>query len=64
MDVMEIDAQRLTVDPVCGREITPGRELFIAECGDKVLPFCSEHCRMLFALHQERYVEEQRPPTP
>ena len=58
MDATDREAQQLTTDPVCGREMTAGTELLDTEYGGKVYPFCSEHCRMLFALHPETYVAE------
>jgi P-type Cu+ transporter len=58
MDAIDNETEQLTTDPVCGREISAGMELLDSEHGGKVYPFCSEHCRMLFALHPERYVAE------
>jgi len=58
MDATDTDAEQPTTDPVCGREMTVGMELLDTEYGGCVYPFCSEHCRMLFALHPERYVAE------
>ena len=58
MEAIDIEAEQLTTDPVCGREMTAGTELLDTEYGGKVHPFCSEHCRMLFALHPETYVAE------
>ena len=58
MDAIETDTEPLTTDPVCGREMTVGMELLHSEYDGKLYPFCSEHCRMLFALHPERYVVE------
>jgi P-type Cu+ transporter len=46
-------------DPVCGAEIDPLRALFIVDYQGESHPICSEHCRMLFALHPERYVEQR-----
>jgi YHS domain-containing protein len=58
MDAIDTEAEQLTTDPVCGREIAVGMELLDTEYGGKVYPFCSEYCRMLFALHPEQYVAE------
>jgi P-type Cu+ transporter len=58
MDAIDTEAEQLTTDPVCGREMAAGRELLDTEYGGRVYPFCSEHCRMLFALHPESYVAE------
>ena len=64
MDAIDTEAEQLTTDPVCGREMAAGMELLDTEYGGKVYPFCSEHCRMLFALHPERYVTEQTGDAP
>lgn len=55
MQVSDESTERLTRDPVCGREITIAQALLVTECNGELHPFCSERCRMLFALHPERY---------
>ena len=63
MDAIDTDTELLTTDPVCGREMTVGRELLDSEYDGKVYPFCSEHCRMLVALHPEKYAMESTADT-
>ena len=46
---------RLTRDPVCGRELTLAQTLLVSEHDGELHPFCSERCRMRFALHPERF---------
>ena len=56
MDAIDTEAEQLTTDPVWGREMAAGMELLHTECGGEVHRFCSEHCRMRFALHPEKHV--------
>ena len=50
-------------DPVCGAEIARDRALLITEHDGTTYPFCSEGCRMLFALHPESFAAEAARPA-
>ena len=53
-----------TSDPVCGRHMTETQALLRAEYEGTTYLFCSERCRMLFALHpDECALGEGRPQT-
>ena len=58
MDTIDAEAEKLTADPVCGKEMAAGMDLFDTEYGGKVTTCCSEHGRLLVALHPETYVAE------
>jgi YHS domain-containing protein len=52
----------VTHDPVCGRPITEAQALLTAEHAGRRYLFCSERCRMLFALRPGEYaVGDARP---
>jgi Cu+-exporting ATPase len=52
----------LTRDPVCGRHIGEAQALLRAEHKGRTYLFCSERCRMLFALRPDSFaVGEARP---
>ncbi len=55
MQATDDSIQHQTRDPVCGREITVAQALLVAEHDGELHPFCSERCRMRFALHPEQY---------
>ncbi len=57
METIGDDTPQLRHDPVCGREISAGQELLLTDLGGVLYPFCSERCRMRFALHPERYMQ-------
>jgi YHS domain-containing protein len=46
-------------DPVCGRQLTETQALLTTDHGDRRYLFCSERCRMLFALHPGSYAGDQ-----
>jgi Cu+-exporting ATPase len=48
-------------DPVCGRQITEAQALLRAEHKGRTYLFCSEHCRMLFALHRDSFALAEVP---
>ena len=49
-------------DPVCGRQVAREGTLLVAEHDGRTYPFCSDRCRMLFALHPEAFtVDGARP---
>ena len=61
MQLTEQNVSPLTRDTVCGRHIVEERALLRAEYGGRTYLFCSERCRMLFALRPDSYaVEEDR----
>jgi YHS domain-containing protein len=43
-------------DPVCGRQLTEAQALLTTDHGSRRYLFCSERCRMMFALHADSYV--------
>lgn len=49
----------LTRDPVCGRQITKAQALLSAEHHGGTCLFCSEHCRMLFALRPDSFAVDE-----
>lgn len=48
-------------DPVCGRQITEAQALLRAEHRGRTYLFCSERCRMLFALRTDSLAVEEAP---
>jgi YHS domain-containing protein len=51
-------------DPVCGRHMTEAQALLRTDYQGRTYLFCSEHCRMLFALDPEAFTAgEARPVT-
>ena len=48
-----------TRDPVCGRVITGEQALLVADHHGTTYLFCSEHCRMLCALHPEAFTADE-----
>jgi YHS domain-containing protein len=62
MQLTEQNVSPLMRDPVCGRHIVEERALLSAEYEGRTYLFCSERCRMLFALRPDSYaVDEDRP---
>ena len=61
MQLQEELHSSLTHDPVCGRHITEAQALLTAEHNGRRYLFCSERCRMLFALRPDAYAIEQGP---
>ena len=55
MQQAEQTANPLTRDPVCGRHISEAQALLRAEHKGRTFLFCSERCRMLFALRPEAF---------
>ena len=54
---MSAESKRLPCDPVCGRKLTEEHSLLSAEVnGDRYL-FRSEHCRMLFSIRPQWFLE-------
>jgi len=51
----------LMKDPVCGRHITEAQALLRAEHRGRTYLFCSERCRMLFALRADSLAVEEAP---
>jgi Cu+-exporting ATPase len=51
----------LLEDPVCGRHLTETQALLTAEHEGHRYLFCSERCRMLFALRPDAFALEERP---
>jgi YHS domain-containing protein len=45
----------LTRDPMCGRQIARAQALLSAEHHGRTHLFCSERCRMLFALRPDSF---------
>jgi YHS domain-containing protein len=61
MQLTEQIVSPLTRDPVCGRHMDEERALLSAEYKGRRYLFCSERCRMLFALRPDSFaVEEDR----
>ena len=50
-------------DPVCGMESAHERALLITQHDGRTYPFCSERCRMLFALHPEAFAADEARPA-
>jgi len=48
-------------DPVCGRLLTEAQALLRAEHRGRTYLFCSEHCRMLFALRPDSFALVELP---
>jgi YHS domain-containing protein len=62
MQLTEQIVSPVTQDPVCGRHMDEERALLSAEYKGRRYLFCSERCRMLFALRPESFaVEEDQP---
>jgi YHS domain-containing protein len=59
MQVTEETVRPLTRGPVCGRHITEAQALLRAEHHGRTYLFCSEHCRMLFALRPESFAVDK-----
>jgi YHS domain-containing protein len=53
--------RRLPCDPVCGREMTDEQALLTAEVKGETYVFCSERCRMLFAIRPGWFLERTEP---
>jgi len=51
----------LMKDPMCGRHITEAQALLRAEHRGRTYLFCSERCRMLFALHRDSFALAEVP---
>ncbi len=49
----------LTRDPVCGGHIAEAQALLSAEHEGKTYLFCSERCRMLFALRPDSFAVDE-----
>lgn len=47
----------VAADPVCGSELYALMAPANSEHDGRAFYFCSEHCRMLFESHPERYVK-------
>jgi len=63
MQTTEESADPSMRDPVCGREIARERALLVTEHDGTIYPFCSERCRMLFALHPEAFAAAEARPA-
>ena len=59
MQLIEGTFRLLTQDPVCGRHITEAQALLRAEHHGRTYLFCSERCRMLFALRPDSYAVDE-----
>jgi YHS domain-containing protein len=59
MQLTEPNVSPLTRDPVCGRHMTEERALLSAEYKGRRYLFCSERCRMLFALRSDSFAVEE-----
>jgi P-type Cu+ transporter len=64
MESIDENLDPRTSDPVCGRHMTEAQALLRAEYEGTTYLFCSERCRMLFALHPGEFaLGEGRPRT-
>jgi YHS domain-containing protein len=63
MQLTEETVGPLTRDPVCGRHITEAQALQSAEHDGRTYLFCSEHCRMLFALRPDSLAVDEAQPV-
>ena len=63
MQLTEETFRPLTQDPVCGRHITEAQALLRAEHHGRTYLFCSERCRMLFALRTDSFAVGEAQPA-
>ncbi len=62
MQQAEQTVNLLMRDPVCGRHISEAQALLSAEHRGRTYLFCSERCRMLFALRPDSFAVGGAPP--
>lgn len=61
MEPSENTLELVLVDPVCGRPLTEAQALLRTEYEGRTYLFCSEHCRMLFAVRPDSFVGHGEP---
>jgi YHS domain-containing protein len=61
MKSTETNLDPRTSDPVCGRHISEAQALLCAEYEGTTYLFCSERCRMLFAIRPGAFAVRSSP---
>jgi P-type Cu+ transporter len=60
---MTLQEKTMTIDPVCGMAVEPGRAAAHAEFQGATYHFCSAQCRMTFQADPRKYTVPGAKPT-